>query len=93
MWIGRNHDFRQELFGLARLRLGSIGPFGFFQDVEPHFWRRANGDIVQKWAVSTHMYLLGKSNVAGAYFRWVPLDQSPIDNEDHLGQLGFEIVF
>jgi hypothetical protein len=93
IWIGQNHDFRQELFGTARLRLGSIGPFGFFQDVEPHFWRRATGDIVQKWTLSTHMYLLGKRNVAGVYFRWIPLDQSPIDNEDHLGQIGFEIVF
>ena len=93
IWIGQNHDFRQELFGTARLRLGSLGPFGFFQDVEPHLWRRATGDIVQKWTLSTHMYLLGKHNVAGVYFRWIPLDQSPIDNEDHLGQVGFEIVF
>jgi hypothetical protein len=61
--------------------------------VEPHLWRRATGDIVQKWTLSTHMYLLGKHNVAGVYFRWIPLDQSPIDNEDHLGQVGFEIVF
>jgi len=93
VWIGQNHDFRQELFGLGRLRLGSIGPFGFFQDVEPHFWRAATGRIDQKWAVSSHMYLLGKHNVAGGYLRWVPLDNNPHDNEDGLGQVGFEIVF
>jgi hypothetical protein len=93
VWIGQNQDFRQELFGLVRLHLGGIGPFGFFQDVEPHLWRTANGSIDQKWSLSTHMYLLGKHNIAGGYFRWVPLDNNPHDNENGLGQLGFEIVF
>jgi hypothetical protein len=93
VWIGQNHDFRQELFGLARLRLGSAGPFGFFQDVQPHFWRTAAGGIEQKWSLSTHMYLLGKRNIAGGYLRWVVVDDNPHDNEDGLGQLGFEIVF
>ena len=93
VWIGRNHDFRQELFGLARLRLGSIGPFGFFQDVAPHFWRTSSGEVLQKWDLSSHMYLRGRHNIAGGYFRWIALDQSPIDNENGLGQVGFEIVF
>jgi len=93
VWIGRNHDYRQELFGLARVRLGSIGPLGFFQDVAPHFWRTSTGDILQKWDISSHMYLRGQHNIAGGYFRWIPWDQSPIDNEDGLGQVGFEIVF
>lgn len=93
VWIGQNHDFRQELFGRVRLRLGSIGPFGFFQDLEPHVWRAADGRIDQKWMLSSHMYLLGKHNIAGGYLRWVPLDNNPHDNEDGLGQIGFEIVF
>ncbi len=93
VWIGQNQDFRQELFGLGRLRLGTVGPFGFFQDLEPHFWRSSTGRIDQKWTASSHMYLLGRHNVAGGYFRWVALDNNPHDNEDGLGQLGFEIVF
>lgn len=93
VWIGRNHDFRQELFGTLRVRLGSAGPFGFFQDASPHLWRTAGGHVLQRWDLSTHMYLLGRHNIAGGYFRWIPLDQSPVDNEDGLGQIGFEIVF
>ncbi|MBK8804125.1 MAG: hypothetical protein IPN71_19120 [Fibrobacteres bacterium] len=93
VWIGQNHDFRQEVFGLARLRLGSVGPFGFFQDVEPHLWRASSGRIDQKWSLSTHMYLLGKNNIVGGYARWIPLDQNPHDNENGLGKIGFEIVF
>jgi len=93
VWIGQNHDFRQELFGLGRLRLGSIGPLGFFEDVAPHFWRRANGNVVQKWDLSSHIYLLGTHNIAGTFVRWIPLDQNPIDNEENLVQVGVDIVF
>lgn len=93
VWIGQNHDFRQELFGLGRIQLGSLGPFGFFQDFEPHLWRRSEGQIRQKYSLATHMFLLGKHNIAGGYFRWVAFDNNPHDNEDGLGQLGFEIVF
>lgn len=81
------------MFGLLRLHLGSAGPFGFFQDLEPHLWRSSTGRIDQKWVVSTHMYLLGRHNIAGGFFRYIPLDNNPHDNENGLGQLGFEIVF
>lgn len=93
VWIGQNHDFRQEAFGLARLRLGSLGSFGFFQDVQPHFWRSSTGRIDQKWSLSSHMYLLGRHNIAGGFVRWVVFDDTPHDNENGLAQLGFEIVF
>jgi hypothetical protein len=92
-WIGQNHPYRADVFGLVRYHFGLFRNQTFFVDIKPHLWYDTLGMVSGKLTAEVNYVILAHDNIATLYFSHCFKDDNPYDNEFSVGTLGLRFVF
>ncbi len=92
-WIGHNHTYASEAFGLIRYHFGLFRNQTIYIDVLPHLWVDLKDNLTTKISGEINWVILANDNIATVYFNQCFKDDNPYDNEDMLSTVGFKIIF
>lgn len=90
---GQNHDFVFEQHGLLRYHLGVIENMAFFATLRHNFWVKTDSSAEQQILLTLNLFRKGTKNFAGIFYTYSFYDTFSLDNSEHLGYLGFRILY
>ncbi|MCF7825202.1 MAG: hypothetical protein K9N29_01005 [Candidatus Marinimicrobia bacterium] len=90
---GQNHNFHYEFSNLLRYQFGNIKNSIIYADLNQQLWLNRDDTTEYKGSVTINILLKGHSRYAGLFYEYHFYDTFVKDLENHLGEIGFRILF